>query len=114
MGWAVWRRVLLYPLNFLISYTVLLLVLVFPDSLSSRETLYMVATCLEVLNGFINVCTFALQSRVARRILYHKGFALGISCWDSTFEASDEGRSGPEDPIETDRAHADSVPSANN
>jgi len=71
----------------MVSYSLILVILAFPKYLSSYSSMYVLATCLEVSNGFINVCTFNLQSVVARRMLASKGFALGISCWDSDFEA---------------------------
>lgn len=91
LSWAVWRRVLLYPLNFVISYGLLLVVLVNAAYLDSRAIWYDAATCLEVLNGFLNVSTFMLQSYIAKRVLTSKGFALGISCWDSTFDPPSDG-----------------------
>jgi len=82
---SVWRRVLLYPFNFVISYSMFLVLLLDQKSLEGNEVCWLIAIVMELLNGFLNVCTYSLQSCYAQHQLATKGLGLGLSFWNSDY-----------------------------
>lgn len=83
---SVWRRVLLYPLNFMISYSMILMLLLDQKKLKGNEVLWLIGVVMELLNGFLNVCTYSIQSCYAQHRLTTKGFGLGLSFWNSNYD----------------------------
>mmetsp|Transcript_27380 Transcript_27380/g.43483 ORF Transcript_27380/g.43483 Transcript_27380/m.43483 type:complete len:812 (+) Transcript_27380:81-2516(+) len=85
---AVWRRMLLYPANFLVSYSLVLYIML--TEVNQKDTdnrqLIICAQCLELMNGFLNVLTYNLQGIYAQWLLSRKGFGLGICSWDSDYD----------------------------
>mmetsp|Transcript_38476 Transcript_38476/g.86349 ORF Transcript_38476/g.86349 Transcript_38476/m.86349 type:complete len:337 (+) Transcript_38476:27-1037(+) len=61
----VWLRASIFPLNFLISYLPVTILLSQPE-LFRHPTFFMVAISLQRLNGVLNIGSYAIQSRYAR------------------------------------------------
>jgi len=83
-------RATLYPVNFLLTYCLMLKVYTAPEKASL--TLWGWATVLQMGNGFYNTVTYALNSRYARGLLQgtspkDKEMRVGIS-YDVMFERS--------------------------
>lgn len=60
------RRALVYPANFFITYALMLFVWWTPGLVEDNPALFWTATTLERLNGFLNTCAYFLQSRYAK------------------------------------------------
>merc|ERR1712130_194238 len=58
------RMAAVYPLNFLITYAVIIFVYADKRNWNGRGVVFYVAVILESLGGLLNVITYALQSRV--------------------------------------------------
>jgi len=65
----VWRMCWLYPVNFFVTYGMLLVYYIIGNEGSRGRVVFAIALSLEGLNGLINAASYALNCRFARRDL---------------------------------------------